>query len=415
MNKNICYGVLKSSLQKLLNIKSTKEIYDIIGQGLNKCVCNSIIIVNEVTENETMTITRGIYGLEKKRLQHYYDMFGVNPVGKAFSLTSELGELYQKGGLHTISGGLTAFSNNVFEDKILFAVSKLLDIKQIYSIGLKKKQKVIAAIHIFKRHEETIAEKDMVKQIIGQAEIALQNRIYQIELEDALQSKKKFLSILAHDLKNPFTSIIGIMQLINRGFSRYSSEKLQRLVKQVLGEAQSTYSLLDNLLTWANAEQDNLSFNEERIDLHVICRNIIKQFELSAEQKKIKIEHSVPPNTIVLGDYQMLQTIIRNLVSNAVKFTPVQGKIRIFIENKGNRNIDICILDSGEGIDEETKMKILNSELLSSKPGTQNEKGSGLGLIIVRDFINLHKSTLKINSTPETGTKFCFSLQRAQN
>ncbi|WP_462281610.1 sensor histidine kinase, partial [Salinivirga cyanobacteriivorans] len=369
----------------------------------------------EVTENETMTITRGIYGLEKKRLQHYYDMFGINPIGKAFSLTSELGKLYQKGGLHTISGGLTVFSNNVFEDKILFAINKLLDIKQIYSIGLKKEQKVIAAIHIFKRHEESIAEKDMVKQIIGQAEIALQNRIYQMELEDALQSKKKFLSILAHDLKNPFTSIIGIMQLINRGFSRYSSEKLQRLVKQVLGEAQNTYNLLDNLLKWANAEQDNLSFNEERIDLHEICSDIIKQFKLSAEQKKIKIVHSIPADTILLGDYQMLHTIIRNLVSNAVKFTPVQGEIRIFAENKGNGNIDICVSDSGEGIDEETRLKILNSKLLSSKRGTQNEKGSGLGLIIVRDFIKLHNSTLKIISAPETGTKFCFSLQEAHN
>ena len=413
MNKDICYGVLKSNLQELLNINSTKEIYDIIGQGLNKCVRNSIIIVNEVTENETMTITRGIYGLEENRLQHYYDMFGVNPVGKAFRLTTELGELYQKGGLHTISGGLTAFSNNVFENKILFAVSKLLDIKQIYSIGLKKEQKVIAAIHIFKRHEETIAEKDMVKQIIGQAEIALQNRIYQMELEDALQSKKKFLSILAHDLKNPFTSIIGIMQLINRGFSRYSSEKLQQLVKQVLGEAQNTYGLLDNLLTWANAEQDNLSYNEERIDVHEISREIIKQFKLSAEQKKIEISHSVPANTFVLGDYQMLHTIIRNLVSNAIKFTPAQGKIRIYAENKGNGNIDICVSDSGKGIDEATRLKILNREFLSSKRGTQNEKGSGLGLVIVRDFISLHNSTLNISSTPGNGTKFSFSLLEA--
>ncbi len=415
MNKNLCYGVLKSNLQQLLEINSLKEIYDIIGVGLNKCVQHSIVIVNEVIENETMTVTRGIYGIENSRLANYFDMLGTNPVGQSFKLKNTLRELYQKGGLHTIDQGLPVFSNNSFEEKILFAISKLLDIRQIYTIGLKKDDKVIAAIHIFKQHEKEIDEKDMVTQIIGQAEIALQNRIYQMELEEALLSKKRFLSILAHDLKNPFTSIIGIMQLIDRGITKYSTEKVHRLVKQVLGEAQNTYGLLENLLTWSNGEQNNMSFNEERINLCEISLDIIKQYKFSAEQKEIHINTAIPPHTYVYGDYQMLHTVIRNLISNSIKFTPPQGEITIHTENLSEEHLNLCISDTGMGIDEETKAKILNSEYLQSMPGTQNEKGSGLGFLIIRDFIGKHNSKLNIESRQNTGTKFSFSLKTATN
>lgn len=410
MSEGACFDVLKSNLEQLLQIQSKKDVFDVIGTGLRQCTQDSIVIVNEVVKNETLTITRGIYGLPYAKLNKYFKLLGIDPIGQTYKLKPFLLDAYRKGGLHTIDQGLAAFSDDTFGATTLNAISKMLDLQQIYTIGLKKKHKVIAAIHIFKRHKKSLPEKDIIVQMIGQAEIALQNRLYQIELEKELSSKQQFLSILAHDLKSPFTSILGLLELIKRGFSKYSKEKLKRLFMEVLNEAENTYTLLDNLLTWSNAEQHNLRFSEEQIDLHALANEVVNQHKLPARKKAVDFVHSIEQNTFVIADYQMLHTIMRNLVSNAIKFTPTHGHIEIKATLESKSHLRISVIDTGSGMEQEIIEKILNSAINFTTRGTNNEKGTGLGLMIAKEFIHQHGTELIINSTPGNGSTFSFIL-----
>ena len=222
-------------------------------------------------------------------------------------------------------------------------------------------------------------------------------------------TKDKFFSIIAHDLKNPFNSIKGFTELLIENINEYTEEKQLKFLKVVKGSTVKASSLLNNLLIWANSQSGNLKFNPQKIDLKVELANVISFLEIQAFNKDIKIANKIQDNIFLYADDNMLSTILRNLISNAIKFTQSEGRIEI-ISNTKNGFTKISIKDSGIGISEENLKNLFNIETKKSTLGTSNEQGSGLGLILCKEFVERHGGEIFVESELTLGSTFSFTL-----
>ncbi len=250
------------------------------------------------------------------------------------------------------------------------------------------------------------ALRDMTTLKKTQAELEIKNN----ELKKALHTKEKFLSIIAHDLKNPFTSIIGLLELMATRIKTQTKEKQLKFIQQVLNESKNTYALLENLLNWSKVEQNKMPFNPERLNLNDVCRYAMLNYEQLAKSKQITIQNKIPEDVYVTADQQMLQSIIRNLLSNALKYTLNNGMIQLQSTLVNKEKAQITISDNGTGIETEQLQKLQNNDDILSSLGTNKEEGTGLGLTIVNEFIRKHGSNLHIETKIKKGSAFSFQL-----
>ena len=229
------------------------------------------------------------------------------------------------------------------------------------------------------------------------------------DLRQLNKTKDKLFSIIAHDLKNPFNSIIGFTELMIENSSEYSEEKRLKFLKIIKGSTSKAFSLLDNLLIWANSQSGNLDFNPQKINLKQIVSDVISLLEIQAINKDIKILNSVSNNLFVEADKNMLDTILRNLISNAIKFTEIRGEIQISSSTNSNF-VEIKVKDNGIGISQGDIDNLFRIEVKHSNIGTANEQGSGLGLILCKDFVEKNNGNLWVESTINEGSEFKFTL-----
>ena len=228
-------------------------------------------------------------------------------------------------------------------------------------------------------------------------------------------TKDKFLAIIAHDLKGPFNIMKGFSNLLVESFNESSDIAEQQVcANQIHSSVEKTYSLLENLLIWARSQKDGLEFKLESINLFLLAKEIFELLNDSIEEKSINISNLIDYEVIVEADKNMLATILRNLISNAIKFTPKDGNILLesrFSEGVDNKKmIEIIVKDSGLGISKEVQSKLFDiSENISTK-GINNEKGTGLGLILCKEFVEKHGGTIKVESEPDKGSIFIFTL-----
>lgn len=223
------------------------------------------------------------------------------------------------------------------------------------------------------------------------------------------RTKDKFFALIAHDLRGPITSLSGIGKLLHFNIKKDNIEKISAIISQLDQSTVAVHHLLDNLLKWALSQSGALHFNPVAVNIEMLLKDIFAIFEEAAKAKSIHFSIEVSPNATVMADYNMLSTIIRNLIANAIKFTPIAGKVdvkAITIKEK----LEITIHDSGVGMTKEAIDKIMQNENLASLPGTIGEKGTGLGLSLSKEFVLLHGSELSIESYLNEGTKISFSL-----
>jgi len=242
-----------------------------------------------------------------------------------------------------------------------------------------------------------------------QEDLNTQLQKFATELSMANRDKDLFLSILAHDLKNPFNVLMGFSDILLRNIHKYDIEKIENQVKILNLVTHQTYHLLEDLLLWSKSQSGRLSFDPQKIIIIDLCDDIIKNLSYQAESKKIKIYCYDPGNLVVMADLNMTKTILRNLISNAIKFTSENGEIKISIE-KNTPNAIICVSDNGVGISESNQLKLFSSAQLYTTVGTANERGSGLGLLLCKDFVEKHGGTIWVESALEKGSSFKFSL-----
>jgi len=232
------------------------------------------------------------------------------------------------------------------------------------------------------------------------------------KLKESNQAKDNFFSIIAHDLKNPFNVILGMLELLTREYSEYTDEERQRMLMRLKSASTRTIELLENLLTWARAQRGLLPFSPEKFNINGIIHENVLLVESAAHQKDIMIKHTGDNDLITFADRNMINTIVRNLISNALKYTFPGGEITIKTGYQDNDNILISVKDTGFGMSSEILKSLFRIESRMVTKGTNNEIGTGLGLILCKDFIEKNNGTIWVTSEEGTGSCFYFTLPR---
>ncbi|WP_372775743.1 tetratricopeptide repeat protein [Mangrovibacterium sp.] len=231
------------------------------------------------------------------------------------------------------------------------------------------------------------------------------------ELLKVNETKDKFMSIIGHDLRNPIGAFKDVIGQLADFPDMFPEELRQQIINELRDEAESTYFLLDNLLSWAKNQKDTISFKPERLDLSSLVKSNILLNSRFAESKKIKVITKLEGELLAYADFNMVNLIFRNLLSNAIKFTGSGGSINV-TANEQNDFLMISVQDTGVGISPDDLSKIFNPNDHVSTYGTNHEKGSGLGLLLCKEFVDANGGTISVDSVQGEGSTFSFTLKR---
>lgn len=250
-------------------------------------------------------------------------------------------------------------------------------------------------------------DSDITELKLAQKELAEQRD----KLAISNATKNKFFRIIAHDLRNPISTLAGSTNLIFNDFDEYDKEQTKNFIGELNKLSQTTFNLLENLLDWSSTQMGDISFVPKSIDLKFIVEEAIELIKRKINHKNISLKLNIEKHSVALADENMVRTIFRNLLSNAVKFTPEDGKIEI--TTKIEDDLIYCtVKDSGIGIVKEDIKKLFKIDQHYTRLGLENEKGSGLGLILCKEFVEKNGGKIKINSTPDVGTTIEFTLRK---
>ncbi len=238
------------------------------------------------------------------------------------------------------------------------------------------------------------------------------------ESEEKLQkinaTKDRFFAIISHDLRNPFASMSLIVDSLKFSIDLFEKEKMLEIVSSLEETVNGTQELLMNLLEWSRSQTKTIEFKPQDLDISKLIETSLPLLKSNAATKNIEIYSTLKPNTIVHADANMLNTIIRNLVSNAIKFTPRGGNINIFVST-GNGVVETSVVDSGVGIPPDAVGKLFKIDEKVKTKGTEDEPGTGLGLILCQEFIEKHQGRIEASSELNKGSKFSFFLPEVNN
>jgi PAS domain S-box-containing protein len=229
------------------------------------------------------------------------------------------------------------------------------------------------------------------------------------ELRVANATKDKLFSILAHDLVSPFTSVLGYSKLLMLGSIEQDFEKVSVYSQFINRAATQTFDLLTNLLEWSRSQRDKIQFQPEMICLKKIIEKVNLLYLHMLDDKEIYIEIKIPNDFVLFADSNMVYTIIRNLVANAIKYSEEEGIIKL-TAGRNAEHVEICISDTGKGISKEDLEQIINTGLNFSTNDSDHKKGTGLGLIICKDFVERHGGKIWIESEENIGTRVYFTI-----
>ncbi|MCX6169829.1 MAG: PAS domain S-box protein [Ignavibacteriales bacterium] len=253
---------------------------------------------------------------------------------------------------------------------------------------------------------------EQIAQVIERKRNSDAVKKYTEELKQLNATKDKFFSIIAHDLKNPFITLLGFSDLLISDFGEFTDEEKIYYITEMKKTAEVSHSLLQNLLHWSRSQTGRIEFNPQKLDLHDVISSNVELLKASAERKRIKILCTIPHPTYVSADEDMLNTIIRNLLTNSLKFTNKDGKIEIYCTQQDD-SLQIYISDDGVGMSEKVKANLFRLDTTQSTFGTENEAGTGVGLILCKEFVEKHGGTISVESEVGKGSKFCITLPRS--
>jgi len=247
-----------------------------------------------------------------------------------------------------------------------------------------------------------------------QAEEELQELNQQLQatnqqLQEANTSKDKLFSIIAHDLRNPFTALLGLTEALVEDCEHYEKERLKVMLGRLHTSSEKVYALLTNLLEWSRLERGLIEPDPKEISLKQIAEHNIRLFATSTEQKQIALRNLVPEGTTAYADFNMMNTVFRNLLSNALKFTDTGGTIEVSGRQEKNV-VEIVISDTGIGMNKECLEKLFRIDTKCTRPGTTGEIGTGLGLILCKELVEKNGGTIRVESEEGEGTTFTFTL-----
>ncbi len=224
------------------------------------------------------------------------------------------------------------------------------------------------------------------------------------ELEKANETKDKFFSIIAHDLRSPFTTILGFSNILLESHEEFDKESLETFLSKIKNGSETALILLENLFSWARANSGNIKFSPKSIELEPLVNLVCNLYESGANSKNIELKCLVYPSTQIFADEEMLRTILRNLVSNALKFTKAQGTIEVATKNEESKTV-ILVKDNGIGMSKNQVNSLFELNKKTVTRGTSGERGTGLGLVLCYEFVNKHKGSILVSSEEGIGTE----------
>lgn len=417
--------VLNATSLQLLEIREEHEVYKILASALTKILPGTFCMVSKLQADKKNFRIVQMHGVEKyidtaKMLlgkdPHEWD-FPFEELLKNHRVAFESRKLYYfEEGLYGISGktipkkiskaieklgGIShVFTTCFFMDNTFYGGLTLLVPKVVMKAGLMNQEAILAIetlsnmatvlIHKLQANEKLIANREM--------------------LETTISAKDKVFSILAHDLRTPFNSIIGFAEILSNGNKMISEKDRLTYVNIIRESAVSTYKLLDNLLEWSRLQLDNYIIQKEIIQPKLVINDCMELYRATAEKKHITIQNRVTEETSVFVDWNSIFTILRNLLNNALKYTPEGGCIT-FTSIKKQDFVEISIQDTGIGIPPDILKKIFLVGENHSSLGTNMEKGTGLGLILCKDLLEKNNGYIRIDSEVGLGTTFTIGLQ----
>ncbi len=232
---------------------------------------------------------------------------------------------------------------------------------------------------------------------------------YTAELKELNATKDKFFGIIAHDLKNPLSSLIGASELLINYVNKLDKDNILNISMLLHGSAQQGYALLENLLEWSMTQTGKIEYYPQKIILNELINDTLAIFKTQATNKNVDLQCKINGILEAEFDKNLISSVLRNLLSNAIKFTPKNGKVFI-LANKLQDNIEICVKDSGIGIPEDIGNNIFRIDVKYTREGTEQEKGTGLGLLLCREFIERHGGRIWVESKLGEGSEFKFTI-----
>ena len=228
-------------------------------------------------------------------------------------------------------------------------------------------------------------------------------------LKESNATKDKFFSIIAHDLKNPISSYHLIANDTYEYYDTLDDSDKRESIYMMKESAKNLYALLENLLTWSRSQRGVISYQPEKIAVRILAKQVLAVQDIAAEKKSINLVNDVPEDIFIKADPNMINTVLRNLVSNAIKYTAHGGSIVIKAKEE-NGLVHITVKDSGVGMNKEDIPKLFDISQTYSRQGTDNERGTGLGLILCKEFVNKNNGKIRVESEKGKGSEFIVSL-----
>lgn len=275
-----------------------------------------------------------------------------------------------------------------------------LIIYYMYSLKNKANAELTEANNIIHRHREALEEVNREQKELLH------------ELHELNATKDKFFSIIAHDLKSPLMVLLSGSRLLSRRIDNMEKIEITDIAFEMHANTEKLFELLDNLLQWARIQMGKVEIVQKSLNVNLLVWKWIELLKENATQKNIEIENSIDEKLQVLSDRNMIESIIHNLLANAIKFTNIHGKIEVFAI-KQNDSIEIIIKDNGVGIPESVRSRLFGLEENISTDGTEGEKGTGLGLILCKEFVEKNEGEIWVKSKQGSGTEVHFTVPAA--
>lgn len=405
-SENVIFGVSKDiSLLKLSEEKFSKSFQiNPVACGFSDIITGEYVEVNDafcklfnferdevigktaielgIMDEETRNSIFTKYSLDKKILNEETKLKTKNGETKCVLLSAENIFLYDRSLRFTAAYDITDLKK--INDELKSINEELVNSKQLIESAYEENTKFI----------EELSET-------------------QAKLEKINSEKDKLFSIIAHDLRSPFQGFLGITEILSSGLSDFSITELQEIFTETNKTAQKIFDLLNNLLEWARMQRGLIKFEPSKIDVIEIINASISLLSHNIIEKDILIETFSCENNFAFVDEKMFNTVIRNLLTNAIKFTRKQGKIIIETKNLAENKIQISISDNGIGIPEYLMEKIFSVGEKVGRRGTEGEESSGLGLLICKEFVEINGGTIWVKSIEGEGTTFSFTVNTA--
>jgi len=251
-----------------------------------------------------------------------------------------------------------------------------------------------------------------VGSVLGVSRDITQLKQTENELLQLNVDKDRFISILGHDLKSPLDTLLGLSALLEENIHAYDISEIKSMLSEMNKSTRATYNLLEDILTWTKAQSGKIPFNPEVLVFDEICENTLEILGPKAQAKNITIGFHTEDSQTVLADGNMLLAIMRNLLSNAIKFTHKGGEIHVIALEKPDYT-EICVSDNGVGMSTKDLTKLFSLSEFHTTKGTAEEKGTGLGLLLCKEFIEKHGGKMQVESEEGKGSTFCFTLPDA--